>query len=65
MSELEIALMGCCAFCANHNHDFPHDPIHVLKHEDGWHGCDVYGGFRLQKPLCPDFQRFRGSVVLP
>ena len=45
---------GVCAFCNHATHDFPEDSWHEEKHGLGWHSCEIHGGFRHNKPGCPD-----------
>lgn len=62
MGEVKKSLVGMCAFCKFHRHDFPDDSWHWMKHSAGWHGCAVYGGFRFRMPKCEMFQIDDGSV---
>lgn len=56
MGKLKSSLVGTCAFCTRCNHEFPDDSWHQLKHTAGWHGCDVYGGFRYKMPKCEKWE---------
>lgn len=55
-SLLEVEMMGICMFCRKNNHDFPNNETNWQLHDAGYHGCDVYGGFRFNKPLCRHFE---------
>lgn len=61
MEQYEIA--GQCAFCQNSTHDFPDDSWHEQKHNAGWHGCEVFGGFRFRKPECQNFKVADGVIT--
>lgn len=52
----DFDLVGYCAFCQKSSHEFPEDTWHDMKHDAGWHSCDVYGGFRFHKPGCDEFE---------
>lgn len=65
MSATEIELMGFCAFCEHHNHDFPDDKRHKDLHDkSAYHSCDVFGGFRDRKPLCEHMKLAEGCVFM-
>ena len=63
MINEEVKLMGVCAFCNNHNHKFEDNAWYNKKHEQGWHSCDVYKGFRFNKPLCDCFEWLEVNVA--
>lgn len=54
--DKKAKVYGVCAFCIWHGHDFPRDYEHETKHAEGWHSCDVLGGFRMFRPFCPHFK---------
>lgn len=62
MSKFDLT--GKCAFCGNSSHDFPDDAWHEKKHQAGWHGCEVYGGFHFCKPGCDAFKIADGVKVV-
>lgn len=64
MFDIEKEVMGMCAFCESANHAFPDDEWHNSMHERGWHGCDVYGGFRFKKQDCYAFELMRDAVMV-
>jgi hypothetical protein len=53
MKKYDIS--GLCSFCSNCSHEFPNDSWHEMKHNAGWHSCQVFGGFRYRKPDCAEF----------
>lgn len=54
---------GVCMYCKHANHVFPDDQWHELKHGAGWHGCDIFGGFRLLKRDCGSFEIGEGATI--
>lgn len=56
MGKLKTKLVGQCALCKKHSHNFPDDSWHEVKHAAGWHSCKVYGGFRFNMPKCEKWE---------
>lgn len=60
----ELMMMGVCAFCKHGKHDYPCDKWHEVKHDkQGYHRCEIDGGFRMNKPLCENMVLKSSAVV--
>ena len=55
-------IVGHCAFCEHHTHDFPDEWIYHKLHEMGAHVCEIDGEFRDYKENCPDFELSSGCM---